>query len=51
MHARFIVGFRNRLAHDYASIDDVTVFRIAQEDVGPLRDERMRLLELMGDDQ
>jgi uncharacterized protein with HEPN domain len=43
-HARFIVGFRNRLAHDYASIDDEAVFRIAQHDVGPLQAECETLL-------
>jgi Uncharacterized conserved protein len=43
-HARLIVGFRNRLAHDYASIDDEAVLRIAQHDVAVLRDECRALL-------
>jgi uncharacterized protein with HEPN domain len=38
-HARLIVGFRNRLAHEYASIDDEAVLRIAQRDVPVLREE------------
>lgn len=43
-HARLIVGFRNRLAHDYAAIDDEAVLRIAQHDVAVLRDECRLLL-------
>lgn len=43
-HARMIVGLRNRLAHDYAAIDDEAVFRIAEHDVAPLRDECEALL-------
>ncbi len=43
-HARLIVGFRNRLAHDYAAIDDEAVLRIAQHDVPVLRDEISKLL-------
>ncbi len=43
-HARFIVGFRNRLAHEYAAIDDEAVLRIAQHDVPVLRDEVRSLL-------
>ena len=43
-HARFIVGFRNRLAHDYATIDDEAVLRIAQHDVAVLRDDCRALL-------
>lgn len=44
-HARLIVGFRNRLAHDYAAIDDEAVLRIAQRDVPVLRGEVRALLE------
>ena len=44
-HARLIVGFRNQLAHDYASIDDETVLAIAQHDVSVLRTECVALLE------
>ena len=43
-HARLIVGFRNRLAHDYAAIDDEAVLRIAEHDVAVLRDEVRALL-------
>ena len=43
-HVRLIVGFRNRLAHDYAAIDDEAVLRIAQHDVPGLRDEVRSLL-------
>ena len=43
-HARLIVGFRNRLAHDYAAIDDEAVLRIAEHDVVVLRDEVRALL-------
>ena len=35
--ARLIVGFRNRLVHEYPQIDDEAVYSIAQHDVsGPL---------------
>lgn len=43
-HARLIVGFRNRLVHDYAAIDDEAVFRIAQHDVAALRADCENLL-------
>lgn len=46
-HTRMIVGFRNRLAHDYAAIDDEAVFRIAEHDVAPLRAECEALLSQM----
>lgn len=48
-HARLIVGFRNQLAHDYASIDDETVLAIAQHDVPVLRKECAALLESLRD--
>lgn len=44
-HARKIVGFRNRLAHDYAAIDDATVWAIAEHDVPVLRRECEVLLD------
>ncbi len=44
-HARMIVGFRNQLAHDYAAIDDETVWAIAGHDVPVLRSECQPLLE------
>ena len=43
-HARLIVGFRNRLAHEYAAIDDEAVLRIAQRDVPVLHEECSALL-------
>jgi len=43
-HARLIVGFRNRLAHEYSAIDDEAVLRIAQRDVPVLRKECESLL-------
>lgn len=48
-HARLIVGFRNQLAHDYASIDDEAVLAIAQHDVAVLRSECAALLEAFRD--
>jgi uncharacterized protein with HEPN domain len=46
-HARLIVGLRNRLAHEYAAVDDEAVLRIAQHDVPVLRDECRVLLSMM----
>ena len=46
-HARMIVAFRNRLAHDYAAIDDEAVLRIAEHDVSVLRTECEALLTAM----
>jgi uncharacterized protein with HEPN domain len=36
-HARLIVGFRNRLVHEYPQIDDEAVYSIAQRDAPVLR--------------
>lgn len=47
-HARKIIGFRNRLAHDYAAIDDATVWAIAARDVPVLRRECEALLVEFG---
>lgn len=47
--ARLIIGFRNRLVHDYASLDDETVFAIAEHDVAILRQECAELLGSLGD--
>jgi len=44
-HARMVVGFRNVLAHDYAAVDDETVFDVAAEDVPVLRNECAALLQ------
>jgi uncharacterized protein with HEPN domain len=44
-HARMIVGFRNVLTHDYAAVDDATVFSVAQSDLPVLRQECAALLE------
>ncbi len=48
-HARLIVGFRNRLVHEYPQIDDEAVFAIAQHDAPILRAECAALLRDMGD--
>jgi uncharacterized protein with HEPN domain len=44
-HARMIVGFRNRLAHDYAAVDDRTVWAIAVHDAPVLRGECEALIK------
>jgi uncharacterized protein with HEPN domain len=44
-HARMIVGFRNVLTHDYAAVDDETVFGAATADLPLLRDECAGLLK------
>ena len=38
-HARLIVDFRNILTHDYAAIDDETVYELARADLPELRRE------------
>jgi uncharacterized protein with HEPN domain len=38
-HARLIVGFRDRLVHEYPQIDDEAVYSIAQRDAPVLRAE------------
>jgi uncharacterized protein with HEPN domain len=43
-HARLLVGFRNRLVHEYPQIDDEAVYSIAQHDVPVLRAECEALL-------
>jgi uncharacterized protein with HEPN domain len=48
-HARLIVGFRNRLVHEYPQIDDEAVYSIAYHDVPILRAECGALLEQVGD--
>lgn len=47
-HARMIIGFRNLLTHDYAAVDDSTVFGVAAEDLPVLRRECEALLERLG---
>jgi uncharacterized protein with HEPN domain len=44
-HARMVVGFRNVLTHDYAAVDDETVFGVTQDDIPVLRSECVALLE------
>lgn len=44
-HARRIVDFRNRLAHEYSDVDDSVVWLIAQHDAPVLRAECTALLE------
>jgi uncharacterized protein with HEPN domain len=48
-HARLIVGFRNRLVHEYPQIDDEAVYAIAQHDAPVLRAECAALAEQVGD--
>lgn len=43
--AQFIVGFRNVLAHDYASVDDQTVYGTAVGDIPQLLQECEPLLD------
>jgi uncharacterized protein with HEPN domain len=47
--ARLIVGFRNVLTHDYAAIDDESVFAAAQTDLQQLRRECAGFLESLGE--
>ena len=47
--ARLIVGFRNRLVHEYPQIDDEAVYSIAKHDVPILRAECGALLGQAGD--
>ncbi len=50
--ARMIVGFRNVLTHDYAAVDNETVFGTASESVPVLaREARQLLRELEGSDE
>ena len=42
--ARRIIDFRNRLAHEYSTVDDEFVFAIANHDVPVLRNECRALL-------
>ncbi len=44
-HTRMVVGFRNVLTHDYAAVDDETVFGVTQDDIPVLRSECVALLE------
>jgi len=44
-HARMVVGFRNVLTHDYAAVDDETVFGVTRDDIPILRSECVALLE------
>lgn len=46
----YAVAFRNVLSHGYASVDDATVWRSAQENLSKLRDAVAALLaELNGE--
>ncbi len=47
-HARMAVGFRNQLTHDYAAVDDDTVFAVAESDLPVLRRECAALMERVG---
>lgn len=46
--ARMIVGLRNLLTHDYAAIDDESVYGVAELDLPVLRGECAILLKRMG---
>jgi uncharacterized protein with HEPN domain len=48
-HARLIVGFRNRLVHEYPQIDDEAVYSIARRDAPVLRAECAALHDEVGD--
>lgn len=47
--AHFIVGFRNVLAHDYASVDDQAVYATAVGDIPQLLREAEELLDRVAD--
>ena len=40
-----IVGFRNVLIHGYAALDNAVVWKVIQEDLGPLEEIVQRLLD------
>jgi uncharacterized protein with HEPN domain len=48
-HARLIVGFRNRLVHEYPQVDDEAVYSIARHDAPVLRAECAALHDEVGD--
>ena len=50
-HARRIVDFRNQLAHEYPSINDVVVWAIASDDARVLREECRDILTDRGGEQ
>lgn len=43
--ARRIIDFRNRLTHEYSTVDDEFVWAIVNHDVAVLRDECQALME------
>lgn len=47
-NARMIVGFRNILTHDYAAVDDESVYGAAVKDLPLLRRQCADLLERVG---
>jgi uncharacterized protein YutE (UPF0331/DUF86 family) len=46
-----IIGLRNVLTHDYAAVDDETVYGVATSDVGTLRRECEGMLQRMRADE
>ena len=51
-HARIIVGFRNLLTHNYAAVDDETVYAVATADLPQLKSDcaaLIRQVEEQGD--
>ena len=47
--SRRIIGFRNVLTHDYAGVDDESVFEYARTDIEELRRVCATLLEQAGE--
>jgi uncharacterized protein with HEPN domain len=47
-NARMVIGFRNLLTHDYAAVDDETVFAVAAEDLPVIRRECADMLGRLG---
>jgi len=47
-HARRIIDFRNRLAHEYANVNHAVVWAIADRDAPVLRRECAELLKQLG---
>lgn len=43
-----ISGFRNILVHDYLSVDLDEVWRVATDDLSPLKVAVLQILEVMG---
>ena len=44
-HGHMVIGMRNVLTHDYAAVDDETVFGTVREDVPVIKRECSQFLE------